>query len=94
MNLIVQASTIFLSVTVLEESDVPSFSSIVVLLSQLSDIIQNLLWLAGSIIVLLIFIAAFLSIRRKTTMYTRTQINRFIKNGKYIQLPLRQKSLG
>ncbi|TQI66292.1 ATP-binding protein [Clostridium sp. KNHs216] len=84
MNLVTQSSMILLPKTVSEATDAPSFSSTVDSASKLSDTIQNLWWLAVVIFTALILIVALFSIRRKTIKYTRTQINRLIKNRKYI----------
>lgn len=84
MNLTTQVNIIFLSTIVSKATDDSVFSFAIDSVSNLSDTIQNLCWIIGTIITAFILMCTLFSIRRKMNKYTREQLNRLIKNGKYI----------
>ena len=58
--------------------------SIIDLLNDFSDILQNLLWLVGVVVLIYALFNGLFSITRKSNKYTRRMVNWLIKNGKYI----------
>lgn len=84
MDIIMQADKHFSSVLISKHEDTLSCSSVIDFLSGLSDTIQNLWWLVILIFTALVLIVSLFSIRRKANKFTNKQINRLIKDGKYI----------
>lgn len=79
-----QADKHLSSVSISKPEDTLSCSSVIDFLSGLSDTIQNLWWLFILIFTVLVLIVALFSIRRKANKFTNKQIDRLIKDGKYI----------
>lgn len=84
MDIIMQADKQLSSVSISKPEDTLSCSSVIDFLSGLSDTIQNLWWLFILIFTVLVLIVALFSIRRKANKFTNKQIDRLIKDGKYI----------
>ena len=84
MDIIMQADKHLSSVSISKPEDTLSCSSVIDFLSGLSDTIQNLWWLFILIFTVLVLIVALFSIRRKANKFTNKQIDRLIKDGKYI----------
>ena len=61
-----------------------SFSMIIDLLSNFSDIIQNLWWLVTLGVLILALMTSLFLIRKKANKYTDEQIKKLIHDGKYI----------
>lgn len=84
MDIIMQAGKHLSSVSISKPEDTLSCSSVIDFLSGLSDTIQNLWRLFILIFTVLVLIVALFSIRRKANKFTNKQIDRLIKDGKYI----------
>ena len=61
-----------------------SFSRIINLLSNFSDIIQNIWWLITLVVAIFVLMNSLFSIRKKANKYTDEQIKKLIHDGKYI----------
>lgn len=84
MNLRTQVIMYVLCATATENIETSSISSVIDLLSEISDTMQNLWWLVALIFTILVLVFSLFSIRRKANKYTRKVINRLIDDGKYI----------
>jgi NACHT domain. len=84
MNSAIQSDIILVYAKVSKAMSAPAISSAIDSISKLIGTIRNLWWLILGIITTFILIATLISVRRKTNKYTKEQINRLIKNGKYI----------
>lgn len=84
MSLRTQIITFVLSATAMEDIKNPSVSSVIKLLSEISDTMQNLWWLVVLTVTILVLLFSLLSIKRKANKYTRKVISRLIDDGKYI----------
>ena len=71
-------------VMIIEKNEELSISSIFGSLSDISDTMQNLWWLAVLIFTILVLIFSLFSIKRKANQYTKKVVNRLINDGKYI----------
>lgn len=67
-----------------DSSEDTSFSTIIDLLSDTSDTIQNLWWLMVLVATIFILGNSLFSIRKKANKYTSKQIKKLIDDGKYI----------
>ena len=81
MSLKAQRNMYILSATIMEDTEV---SSIIELLSEISDTMQNIWWLVVLIFTVFLLIFSLFSIKRKANKYTRKVIQRLINDGKYI----------
>lgn len=81
MSLNLQRNMHILSATIMEDTGA---SSIIELLSEISDTMQNIWWLVALIFTVFLLIFSLFSIRRKANKYTRKVIQRLINDGKYI----------
>lgn len=61
-----------------------SFSRIINLLSNFSDIIQNIWWLITLVVAIFVLMNSLFSIRKKANKYTGEQVKKLIQDGKYI----------
>lgn len=84
MNFRTQVIMYVLCATATENIETLSISSVMDLLSEISDTMQNLWWLVAFISTILVLVFSLFSIRRKANKYTRKVINRLIDDGKYI----------
>lgn len=84
MNLGTQVIMYVLCATATENIETSSISSVIDLLSEISDTMQNLWWLVALIFTILLLVFSLFSIKRKANKYTRKVINRLIDDGKYI----------
>lgn len=83
MKLITQLGVVLSSVPT-EVEDNKTISKIIDYISDLSDTLQNLIWIMSVIGVILLIIFALFSIRKRTKKYTEKQIAKLKQNGKYI----------
>lgn len=60
------------------------FSRIINLLSNFSDIIQNIWWLITLVVAIFVLMNSLFSIRKKANKYTGEQVKKLIQDGKYI----------
>ncbi len=81
MSLKAQRNMYILSATIMEDTEA---SSIIELLSEISDTMQNIWWLVVLIFTVFLLIFSLFSIKRKANKYTRKVIQRLINDGKYI----------
>lgn len=77
-------SGVVLSSATPKSEDNKFFSETIDRVSSLSDTLQNLIWIIGVVVAILLIIFALFSIRKRTNNYTEKQIERLKKNGKYI----------
>lgn len=84
MNFRTQVIMYVLCATATENIETLSISSVMDLLSEISDTMQNLWWFVAFISTILVLVFSLFSIRRKANKYTRKVINRLIDDGKYI----------
>lgn len=84
MHLSMQKNIFFLSATVTGSGNSPSFYDTIDSVSNFSSILQNLWWLIIIIFSIFALISALFSIRKRANGYTKNQITKLIKNGKYI----------
>ena len=84
MNFRTQVIMYVLCATATENIETLPISSVMDLLSEISDTMQNLWWFVAFISTILVLVFSLFSIRRKANKYTRKVINRLIDDGKYI----------
>lgn len=84
MHLSMQKNIFFLFATVTGSGNSPSFYDTIDSVSEFSSILQNLWWLIIIIFSIFVLVSALFSIRKRVNRYTKGQIKRLIKNGKYI----------